>query len=130
MLRKVLKSTLFGCCVALMMAANPAVVEAADFEVETVFEDALYGGAIGALVGAGLMLVSSSPSNNLDYIMTGAGVGIIAGAAYGVFTSSRAFAEIDDGKMVVGIPTPKLSVQTMGESTVLAMEADLVKLHF
>jgi len=130
MLKQMVKFSLIGCCAVLLVAATPATARAADFEVQTVFEDALYGGAIGALVGVGAVLISSQPSKNWDYVLTGAGVGIIAGAAYGVYTSSRALAEIEDGKMVVGVPSPKLSVHESSEGTSLALQADLVKVNF
>lgn len=130
MLKSMLKFAVFGCCAVLLMASNPATARAADYEMQTVFEDAMYGGAIGALLGAGFMLVSSKPSNNWDYIVTGAGVGIIAGTAYGLYTSSRGLAQIEDGKMMVGMPTPKISVQEYSEGTALALEADLLKVNY
>lgn len=130
MLKNAMKYTLVGACSLFAFVATPSVSAAADFEVETVFEDALYGGAIGALVGAGAMLISSHPSNNWDYILTGAGVGIIGGAAYGVYTSSRSFAEIEDGKMVVGVPTPQIKVENYNDNTVVALQADLLKVNY
>ena len=130
MLKSMLKFAVLGCCAIAMIASSPTSARAADFEVQTVFEDALYGGAIGALVGAGFLLISSQPSQHWDYITTGAGVGIVAGAAYGVVSSSRAFAQIEDGKMVVGVPTPRLSLQEASGSTTLALETDLMKMNF
>jgi len=130
MFKNAMKYSLAGLFALTALTFNPVTSQAADFEVETVFEDALYGGAIGALVGAGAMLVSSDPAGNLNYILTGAGIGIIAGAAYGVYTSSRSFAEIEDGKMVVAIPTPKVRVQQYQETAAVGIEADLLKVNF
>lgn len=130
MLKNAMKRFALGFCALFVLAASPAVVEAADLEVETVFEDALYGGAIGALVGAGVMLVSSTPTDHWDYIVTGAGIGIIAGTAYGVYISSRSFAEIEDGKMFVGVPTPKVIVQKYQETAAVGVEADLLRIRF
>lgn len=130
MLNKMLRLSMAGAFALLAATATPSSATAADFEVQTVFEDALYGGAIGALIGGGAMLVSSQPSKHWDYITTGAGIGIIAGAIYGVYSSSRSFAEIEDGKMMVGIPTPQIRVRNYDDSTAVALQADLLKVHY
>lgn len=70
----------------------------------------LYGGAIGALLGTAVMLLTDNPDDHLAYIPTGAAVGVLAGAAYGMATSgafSTAAAEIDtkDGSISLAMPT-------------------------
>jgi len=130
MLKQKMKFSLLGALALFSLAATPAVASAADFELETVFEDSLYGGAIGALIGGGAMLISSQPSKHWDYVVTGAGVGIIAGAVYGLYTSTRSFAQLEDGKMTIGVPTPKISLRQYEESTDLALEADLLRVNY
>jgi len=102
---------------ALGLTALPA--QAADFEVQNTMEDALYGGAIGALVGAGAMLVSSTPSKNVSYIATGAGFGIIIGAIYGVATGTRALASVEDGQLQLNVPAPELAMSSDGKALAL-----------
>lgn len=102
--------------------------QAADFEVQNTMEDALYGGAIGALIGTGAMLISSQPSKNLDYIVTGAGFGLIVGAIYGVASGTRAFAQVEDGKMKMGIPMPEIELASNGKP--VAFNMPLLESHF
>lgn len=75
--------------------------------MRNVFTDALYGGAVGALIGAGFMLLSGEPEKHWDYLTFGAGGGIIAGAAIGVASSTKALAEIKGGKITLNIPEVK-----------------------
>ena len=110
----------------LGLTALPA--QAADFEVQNTLEDALYGGAIGALVGAGAMLVSSTPSKNVSYIATGAGFGIIIGAIYGVTTGTRALAKVEDGQLQIAIPIPELALTS--NSQALALNVPLWESRF
>ncbi len=49
--------------------------------------DALYGGFTGALVGGAVTLIDQGNNWQRD-LMVGAGVGILAGAAFGVFESA------------------------------------------
>lgn len=115
---------------ALFLAFAPLQARAADFEVENVFEDALYGAAIGALVGAGFMLISNNPGDNWNYIAVGAGVGIIGGAAYGVYTSSRPLSEFKDGEFRAGVPIPRVTRHRSRKGTAIAMEMDIFRSRF
>ena len=112
--------------VVAMLAFVPAKASAGDYEVANVMDDALYGAGVGGLVGLGLMLISSSPTNNWDYVTQGIGVGIIAGAAYGVYRSSRAFAQVEDGQINLGMPTPQFSLQETPVGLALTAKADFI----
>ncbi|MCF6208158.1 MAG: hypothetical protein L3J61_02065 [Ghiorsea sp.] len=112
--------------VAAMLAFVPAKASAGDYEVANVMDDALYGAGVGGLVGLGLMLLSTNPTNNWNYLTQGVGVGIIAGAAYGVYRSSRAFAQVEDGQMNLGIPTPQFSLQETPVGLALTAKADFI----
>lgn len=78
--------------------------------MQTTLRDALYGGIVGALIGSAVVLLTDNPDNHLGFIPTGAGVGILVGAAYGVASSgviTTAGAEIEDGKVTLNLPTIK-----------------------
>lgn len=77
----------------------------ADDTFEGVFRDAFYGGLVGGLVGAALLVFTDKPGDHLDYIGYGAAGGVLAGTAYGVARTSRAFAEVQDGKVQLAVPT-------------------------
>jgi hypothetical protein len=124
------KTGLTAMTFAGLLAVAPMQAQAADVEVETVFQDAMYGAAIGALLGAGFMLVSNSPTSHWDYIAVGAGAGIIGGVAYGVYSSSRGFAEYEDGEFHLNVPTPKLALHEGRKGTELAMGVDLLRSRF
>ncbi len=87
-----------------------SVARAEDVMQQTM-RDALYGGVVGALVGAAVLLLTDNPDDHLSYIPTGAGIGILAGAAYGVATSgmmiTSSAAEVEDGKISFNMPTIK-----------------------
>jgi len=106
----------------------PVQSQAADFEVQNTFEDTMYGGMLGALVGGGAMLISGSPSKHWSYIGTGAGLGIIAGAIYGVASGTRAFAQLEDGQLKVGVPMPEVTLSQDGQ--VLSMNTPLFESRF
>jgi len=124
-----MKKTLIA--MSLMLASMmPAKAMAADFELEVIFDDAVYGAAIGALIGAGSMLITSKPTDHWNYITNGAGSGIIVGAVYGVATTARAFAEYEDGKLKVAAVAPTVIVRDTVSGTDLAMQMDLFRARF
>ncbi len=64
--------------------------------------DALYGGIAGTLVGGGITLINQG-NNWARSLMIGAGIGILAGAGYGIYESvtqpppRRSYADADPG---------------------------------
>jgi uncharacterized membrane protein YebE (DUF533 family) len=86
----------------------------------------MYGAGLGALVGLGVMLISKKPTDHWDYVTKGLGVGIIAGAAYGVYRSSKAVAQIENGHIQLGMPTPKLALRDTPLGLDVAVSADLI----
>ncbi len=72
-------------------------------------QSTLYGGVIGALLGGALVLLSDKPEDNLSYVASGAGVGLLIGAAYGVASSGvvESLGEVEDGKFKFGLPLLK-----------------------
>ncbi|MBI5328877.1 MAG: hypothetical protein HZB80_11415 [Deltaproteobacteria bacterium] len=78
--------------------------------MRNIFTDALYGGAVGTLIGVAFMLISDKPSDNWNYLAYGAGGGIIAGAAIGMASSTKALAEVEHGKITLNVPEIKTDV--------------------
>ena len=99
--------------------------------------DSLYGGLIGALLGSAIMLLTDNPDDHLSYIPTGAAVGVLFGAAYGVATSgmlSTAAAEIDTKAGSVSLAMPTISSEQLYDEKTNEVEEieriELVRLTF
>lgn len=99
--------------------------------------DSLYGGLIGALLGSAVMLLTDNPDDHLSYIPTGAAVGVLFGAAYGVATSgmlSTAAAEIDTKEGSVSLAMPTISSEKIYDEMTNRTEEieriELVRLTF
>jgi len=116
--------------VAATLAFAPMQASAGDYEVANVMDDALYGAGVGAMVGLGIMLISKKPTSHWDYVTKGLGIGIIAGAAYGVYRSSKAFAQIEDGEIQLGFPSPKFALQDTLLGQDIVVSADIIGGHF
>lgn len=116
--------------VTLVFMATPCI--AAENAFKTVFEDSMYGGLAGGLVGAALIVFTDKPADHLDYIAYGAAGGVLVGAAYGVVTTSRSFAEIENGKVKFALPTIKPEFRegnVKGQTTLVAV-AELIRGKF
>ena len=94
--------SLITCC-AMLATASSAF--AGDNAFRDVFEDAFYGGAAGALVGAALLAFTRKPANHLDYMGYGAASGVLVGSAYGLVKSARSLAQMDNGTIRFAMPT-------------------------
>ncbi|MBI4949322.1 MAG: hypothetical protein HY955_04160 [Deltaproteobacteria bacterium] len=96
---------------ALVFTLLTFSVARAEDVMQQTMRDAIYGGVVGALVGAAVLLLTDNPDDHLGYIPTGAGVGVLAGVAYGVATSgmmiTSSAAEVEDGKITFNMPTIK-----------------------
>jgi hypothetical protein len=106
-------------------AQDPAVVD--------IFKDGFYGGLAGALVGAAALAFTSEPEDHLNYMAIGAGVGVIAGTAYGIYSATQAMAEIEGSRTVWHLPTPQI-VQKDSSLIVKSREVEyqvtLLRIHF
>lgn len=112
-----------------VLSATPSAF-AAESALREVFQDALYGGAIGTLVGAALMAFTKKPADHLEYMAYGAASGVLAGTAYGVGkTSSRALASLDNGKVKIAVPTimPDLIESPVSKQTIVSWRADILR---
>lgn len=107
----------------------------AEDAMQTTMRNALYGGIVGALVGSAILLLTDNPDDHLGYIPVGAGVGILAGAAYGIASSGMirtAGAEVEDGKVTFNLPT--VSTERVYDEVANAYEeiekVDLIRVKF
>ncbi len=87
--------------VSLLSTASSAF--ASDDTLREVFTDAFYGAAIGGLVGGAIMVFQRKPLDHVNFIAYGAASGVLAGTAYGLAKSARAFAEVENGTCQDGI---------------------------
>ncbi|MDQ7003485.1 MAG: hypothetical protein Q9N67_00585 [Ghiorsea sp.] len=109
-----------------ILTLTPAHASAGDYEVANVMDDALYGAGVGALVGLGAMLLTDQPTNNWSYVSRGLGLGIIAGAAYGMYRSSKSFAQVEDGQIHLGIPTPEIAFKNTPSGLDMVLTTKLI----
>ncbi len=96
-------------CMMIFAAFLPMTWAVPCFAVESaykeIFQDSLYGGLTGSLIGAAVMAFTKRPGNHLDYIGYGAAGGVIAGAALGAVRVAKSLAEMDEqGKVRFAIP--------------------------
>ena len=93
------------------------------------FQSALYGGSVGALVGAALLVFTKKPADHLDYMGFGAAAGVLAGTAYGVGKATRALASIDNGNIRIAMPTiiPDLVESPVTRQTTVSFRADILR---
>ena len=118
--------SLITCC-AMLASAAPAF--AGDNAFRDIFEDAFYGGAAGALVGAALLAFTRKPANHLDYLGYGAASGVLVGSVYGVVKSASSLAQIDNGIVRFAMPTvfPDLSDSPASRQTNITWRASLLR---
>jgi hypothetical protein len=81
-----------------------APCSAAESALKDVFQDALYGGVAGTLIGAAVMAFTKRSGDHLDYMGYGAAGGALVGAAVGLSLIHRSLAEVDKGKVKFAIP--------------------------
>lgn len=105
---------------------------ASDNAFKDIFENGLYGGLAGALVGGALLVFTEKPGDHLDYVAYGAAGGVLVGAAYGVAKTSRSLLTYENGNVKVAMPTivPELREgHTKGASSVM-LTAQLLRGSF
>ena len=128
-----MKVRLLTVCWVVSLVLMSGVVEAQDPELEDIFMDGFYGGLAGALVGAAALSFTSEPKDHLNNIAIGAGVGVIVGTAYGIYSASRVFAEFRDSRLRWRVPFPRIAVIRSATVTGIhraELRADLLRIHF
>ena len=113
--------------VALLGAVPSAFAQENAFR--EVFQDAFYGGAAGALVGLALTAFTKRPIDHRENVAFGAAAGVLVGAGYGVAKSARALAELDNGRVRIGMPkiVPDLVESPANRQTVICWRADILR---
>jgi len=82
-----------------------------DSSMKTVFQDAGFGGLAGLLVGGAFLVFTDEPGHHLDYLAYGAAVGVLAGAAFGIYSVSRPLFLVEHGGLRGQIPLLKVEME-------------------
>ncbi len=124
-----IRKTVLLITLAAMLGTSTSALAVDENTFRETFTSALYGGAVGALVGGALMVFTHKPADHLDYIGFGAAAGVLAGTAYGVARSTRALASIDNGSVKIAIPTiiPDLVESPVTKQMTVAWRADILR---
>jgi hypothetical protein len=80
---------------------------------EILFTDALYGAAVGGLIGLGSYAIDDKDLSGK--VGAGVVVGAVLGLVYGLY-ETKSFAEYKDNKVQFAIPTPEVEIK--GSETV------------
>jgi hypothetical protein len=124
-----MKRTLVAALTLLLTITGTAPLLAAESSMKVVFEDSLYGGLAGALLGAATLAFTNNKSAHLENIGYGAAAGVIGGAGVGLVTTiNRAMVEYDNGRMKLSVPIvlPDIQEKNPGQY-VLAVKANLLR---
>jgi len=122
--------TVFYCAI-LLLCFNTNYF-AAESGFKEVFNDALYGGLAGGLIGVAILAFTKKPGNHLDYMSYSAAVGVIAGSTYGLVKLSRSLVERENNKVKFAMPTIRpdvLDKNSRGQTPVIIM-AELIRGKF
>ncbi len=118
---------------AAVAVSVPEPARAANNEMGEVLVDGFYGGLIGALVGAAVMVFTDDPGDHFQYMVTGAGIGVIGGTAYGLSKVARhAMIDVDRGRVSWHLPPvePAVSPLVPGETPEVTVSAAIVRVRF
>lgn len=124
-----LRRTISIFMLAVLLTCWNAPCFASDNAFKDLFENSLYGGLAGGLVGAALLAFTKRPGNHLDYMIYGAAGGVLVGAAYGLTKSAKSLAELENGKVRFAIPTiiPDIQESNSKGQTALILNAELIR---
>ena len=89
----------------LLLLTSGRAFAASESGGQIVFSDALYGAAIGGVVGGAAWLINQD--NAGVKIGTGILVGTVAGLVFGV-ADAQSLVEVQDGKVKLALPTPAI----------------------
>ena len=109
-----------------------APCSAAESAFKEVFQDAMYGGVTGTLIGAAVMAFTKRMGDHLDYMGYGAAGGAIVGAAVGLTLINRSLAEVENGKVKFAIPAiiPDFKDENPKGESEFAINAELLSGKF
>lgn len=126
-MKKILRIISLMTVVSMLSMSTSAFAD--DNTFKEIFQDAFYGGAVGALVGAAFMAFTKKPADHLENMGYGAAAGVLVGAAYGVTKSARSLAEINNGKVRIAMPTiiPDLTESPVTRQTAITWRAEILR---
>lgn len=106
-MNRIKKAVIVSLLASFIFVSTVPAAFAADDTMQKTVHDALYGGLLGALVGTAVTLLSKNPGDHLGNIPTGAALGVLFGAAYGLATSGtvQSVGEIEGNKFTLHVPT-------------------------
>lgn len=116
----------------LIISSLSTTCFAADSGMKDVFENSLYGGVVGALVGTACLAFTSRPSDHLNYISVGAATGVLIGVGYTLAKQSRSLVSIENGNLQVAMPTirPEFLQASSKDPGSIMLKADLLSGSF
>ncbi len=113
--------------ILIIAAVSVLILQGTAFAFETegevIFRDALYGAAIGAILGGAIYLADDDDIGTKLGI--GVAVGTVGGLVFGVM-ETRSFAEIEKDKIKFALPSPRIEIKSDG----LRYSASLLKAEF
>jgi len=99
--------------------------------MKTVFQDAGFGGLAGLLVGGAFLVFTDEPGDHLDYLAYGAAVGVLAGAAFGIYSVSRPLFLVEQGGLRGQIPLLKVEMEQPAKAiSQVRYSLTLMECHF
>ena len=129
---KALKRSLIILLTACLLTCWAVPSFASDNAFRDLFENTLYGGLAGALVGGAFLAFTKKPSDHLDYLAVGAATGVLAGVTYSVVKQSRSLVAIEDGNVKLAMPTiiPELQDNGAKGMSIVSLKAELIRGKF
>ena len=125
-----MKKLLVVLTAAVLVISTSLPAAAGQGAMQRTFQNAFYGGLVGALVGGALLIFQDKPEEKLEYISYGFGAGVLVGAAYGVVKSTKALAEIEGGKLNLAVPSIKTGSKSVAGKKYVELSADLLSVRF
>ncbi|ABQ26428.1 hypothetical protein [Geotalea uraniireducens] len=119
-----IKRTMVILTATVLLTSMTAPCFAAENAFKEIFEDSLYGGLAGTLIGTALIAFTRKPADHLDRIGYGAAAGVLLGAGYGLVKSTRSLAEMENGKVRFSMPTIIPDIQepnSKGQTPIIVM---------
>lgn len=100
--------------------------------VKDLFENALYGGLVGTLVGGACLAFTKKPGDHLDYLSIGAATGVLAGVGFTVAKQTRSLVAVENGNVKFAMPTikPELQADSPKGHPALMVKADILSGRF
>jgi len=108
---------------------QPAAARADEDSVRTIFLDTFYGMAAGALIGSAVSLSQDDPDWGKN-IGSGAAIGGIAGALFGIVSEVSYMVEIRDGKVMAGLPRVDVAQRRFSKMDDTVVSAGLLRYRF